>query len=249
MTEAAILADLGNSRLKLGWLHRGALRDACALPYAESAVMAWARRPPLAQVRPDQVLICAVVNDDRLAAIRRQLERRFGCPARQVRTPAAAHGVRVAYAEPRRLGVDRYVAMVGAHRGVSGHKLVVDAGTAMTLDALCAQGEHLGGYIVPGLGLQRDALRRKIAAVAARDQAAASLTPGRDTPAAASAGELLALTGAIESAYARAGGWAQGPLRVVLTGGDAPLIARQLTVPYELRPWLVLQGLAVIAGG
>lgn len=245
MTGEAILADFGNSRLKLGRLYRGELRDTDALPYTESAVAEWMRRA--APARPARLLICAVITDARLATIRRQLERRCACPTHRVETPTAAHGVRVAYAEPHRLGVDRYVAMVAAHRNASGHKLVVDAGTAMTVDILCAQGEHLGGYIVPGLGLQQDALRRNITTMAANNQTASSLTPGRDTPTAAAAGRLLALTGAIESAYARAAQWVDGPLRVVLTGGDAPVIAPQLTVPHELHPWLVLQGLAAMA--
>ena len=247
MTDETILADFGNSRLKLGRLYRGELRDVDALPYTESAVTEWIRRA--APARPEQLLICTVITDARLVTIRRQLEHRFACPTHQVETPAAAYGVRVAYTEPHRLGVDRYVAMVGAHRSAPGHKLVVDAGTAMTLDILSTQGEHLGGYIVPGLGLQQDALRRNIATVATHHRTASSLVPGRDTATATAAGQLLALTGAIESACARAAQWVDGPLHVILAGGDAPVIAPQLNVPHTVHPWLVLQGLAVIAAG
>ena len=78
-------------------------------------------------------------------------------------------GVRSSYAEPAQLGADRWAALIGARRRYAGPCAVVNAGTTMTVDALSAEGIFLGGFIVPGLELMREALARNTAQLKAQD--------------------------------------------------------------------------------
>jgi hypothetical protein len=102
----------------------------------------------VARVGPQSVL-------DALAKIARA---RWRCKPSTIATSAQAHGVRIAYSDPARLGVDRFLALIGAHALHAGPKLIVDAGTAVTYDLLLADGSHLGGLILPGIALMRDSV-------------------------------------------------------------------------------------------
>jgi type III pantothenate kinase len=167
---------------------------------------------------------------------------------------ASACGVANGYAEPARLGADRWAALIGAHvSGPAGEdKLVALAGTALTLDALDAEGRHWGGLIVPGADLMRDALARRTADLRPGAQRAASpIALGadwpRDTAAAIAAGLDAALGGALlrlhERMRARAG---RAPV-VVLAGGDAKRLAAQLPFRCIIDDNLVFNGLRALA--
>src|SRR5208337_55868 len=111
-------------------------------------------------------------------AIERQIgavARRAGwSPPRWVRSDARAAGIRNAYHEPWRLGVDRWVALIGARDFFPGHALlIVSVGTAMTIDLLDARGRHRGGLITPGPRLMIDALLERTAGIRRRAGGAA----------------------------------------------------------------------------
>lgn len=155
---------------------------------------------------------------------------------------AACCGVRLAYAEPQRFGVDRLAALVAAHAREKGRPLiVVDAGSAITVDAMDAAGRHLGGLILPGLGLLQESLPSSLAGQAAPGGDPA-LALQADTQAALAAGVRCMHIGgvlrAIEVARAEAGMEA----RLYLTGGDAPMLAEAVGAGHVLHPRLVLDG-------
>jgi type III pantothenate kinase len=165
-------------------------------------------------------------------------------PALWVKPQAAACGVSNGYQAPETLGSDRWAALVGAWNTYHAPCIVVNAGTAMTVDALSGQGEFLGGLIVPGLGLMRVSLVSGTAAVAP--------APGHwrdfpDTTAdAVHTGLIAACTGAIrhmEQVLAMREG--RAPL-CILSGGDAEALAAALPMPATLNPHLVLHGLLLL---
>ena len=162
----------------------------------------------------------------------------WGCPVSWAASQPAALGVTNGYHEPARLGVDRWLALLGAWRRSPSAACVVDCGSAVTVDILDAQGRHLGGWIAPGLQMMRAALQRDTALPLAQGPAQAE--PGHDTNAAIVGGTLLAAVGLVEQAMR----YAPASARLLLTGGDAGEIAQHLGRPYELCPDLVLEGLA-----
>lgn len=152
-------------------------------------------------------------------------------------------GVRNSYEDPAALGVDRWLAMLAAWRRASGPCCIVDAGTAIKVDLLDGDGRHLGGYIVPGLGAMREALAQRAPRLRLEGEPPWRLcAPGRSTRQAIEHGILSTAVGLLERVareYASAG------VQWFLCGGDADVLARQLSWGHELSPDLVLEGLAL----
>jgi type III pantothenate kinase len=173
-----------------------------------------------------------------------------GCaPVTFLRASAAACGVRCAYAEPARFGADRWAALLGARGLTDGACLVVDAGSALTIDAMAPGGRHLGGWIIPGLAMMVAALEARTGDLAglrrASPPAAAAAFPS-DTGPAIDEGARLAATGAVELARARLTAHCGAEPRLFLAGGDAGALGAALPGA-ELVPELVLLGLARVA--
>ena len=157
-------------------------------------------------------------------------------------------GVRNGYEEYERLGLDRWLAMLGGFHLASGSCLVLDFGTAVTADFIDSDGAHLGGFICPGMPLMRNQLRthtRKIRyGDIAAERALESLAPGRTTVEAVERGCSLMLRGFVLTQLEMARSYWGEDFVVFLTGGDASLVSG--VVP-EARvvPDLVFVGLAM----
>src|SRR5690606_38670368 len=160
---------------------------------------------------------------------------------------------RQGYREASRLGVDRWLTLLAAWHHQPGAAVVVSCGTALTVDLLAGDGEHLGGYIVPGLDTMRSALFAGTSAVKLeRLQVPDSLAPGRDTVAAVSRGLIRMAVGLISDAWAELAARGSSP-RLWISGGDAELLLGFLDLPpgsaaITHRPNLVLDGLPSALG-
>lgn len=244
----ALLLDIGNSRLKWGLLEDGHLRRTGDITHArlhDSGFSALTARLPR---RLDKVLASNVAG----AGFARRLSGVIGIHCDRniqfARCERTAHGVTIGYRQPRLLGVDRWVAMIAVRAEFRGAVCIVDAGTAVTIDALDSNGNHLGGQIIPGLVLMGTALRSDTIGISDVKRAPQDPRPGmamfaNNTDAAVHNGAINAVCGAIERAVRtlRASGHRT---RIVLTGGDASRILKQLGDKALHRPHLVLQGLA-----
>ncbi len=159
-----------------------------------------------------------------------------------------ACGVTSAYRDAGSLGVDRWLAMVGARSLTGDSFCVVDCGSAITLDVVDRQGVHLGGFIMPGVQLLRESLRRSTARLSGHYSFDRSPLPGKSTGECISRGISLLLSG-IDHWLLQ---WLDGSSeeekrRVFLTGGDATDIGALLSCNCDVRPGLVLDGLLIQA--
>jgi len=246
----ALLFDAGNTKLKWGVLDGGEIVRTGSITQEtlrETGFNALTTRLPR---RVDAAIACNVAG----ATFATRLSGVIGIHSDRdlhfVRSEASAHGVVNAYANPRQLGVDRWVAMIGARAQWKKALLIVDAGTAVTIDAVDRTGQHLGGRIIPGIHLMCDALNTETSDIA---RASAVRRPrrepagpfARDTRAAVESGALSAICGAVERAAREMREVAPRPV-VVLTGGDASRILALLDGKPIHRPNLVLEGLAHI---
>jgi type III pantothenate kinase len=166
-----------------------------------------------------------------------------------VQATAAAAGIRSAYAEPGKLGVDRWLAMIAAHDMVHGAVCVVSIGTAMTIDGLDAGGVHLGGLITPGPQLMVHSLLGGTSDIAAR---AGAVQPtdalfATDTATAIHNGARHALAALIARASQRIAEQVNAQPILMLTGGATPLIETLVPLGRRVVPDLVLRGLVVLA--
>ncbi|POA18491.1 pantothenate kinase [Pseudomonas sp. FW300-N1A1] len=157
-------------------------------------------------------------------------------------------GVHNGYDDFQRLGLDRWLAMLGAYHLASGACLVLDFGTALTADFVAADGKHLGGFICPGMPLMRHQLRTHTRRIRYDDVAASraleSFEPGRNTVEAVERGCSLMLRGFVLTQLELAREYWGEDFSVFLTGGDASLVSG--VVPRaRVVPDLVFVGLAM----
>src|SRR5207253_1556919 len=234
---AVLLVDIGNTRIKWARFDGGRLGTARAATH--SAWRSGDYRRLFGAARPLERMLVASVAGSRVDRMLAAAARGAAVPARFVTVPRRAAGVTVGYLEPWRLGVDRFVASVGAHQLFDGPTCVVGVGTAMTIDLLGADGAHRGGVIIPAPALMVDTLQRNTHGIRRRARGGAlgaSGLFGRSTRAATVQGSRYAAAALIDRAVEEARTLlGQKPL-VVLTGGDAgtvrPLLrSRSVAVP------------------
>ncbi|HEX5337029.1 MAG TPA: type III pantothenate kinase [Gallionella sp.] len=233
-----LLIDAGNTRIKLALADGDAWQLMQPLPSSQAHELS-ARFAMLPDVR--QVWVSNVAGDEVARHIR------AACAARQwqphfIAARAAQCGVRNGYEQPAQLGCDRWAALIAAWHQVQGACLVVNCGTATTIDALSAQGEFLGGLILPGIELMRRSLIGATAGL--RPQGGAYEAFPRNTQDALFSGAIQACCGAIARQHALLD-TAHAP--VVLSGGAADLLPAHLNLPLRMADNLVLQGLLLIA--
>jgi type III pantothenate kinase len=203
---------------------------------------------------PARVLVGNVGGDDQAEHLARATRSLWGREPLLAVTRGQALGVRVAYAEPTRLGVDRWLALIAAHHQGLGAALIVDAGTAITYDLMLADGRHLGGLILPGVYSMRETLLRRTRIPPAAQQGTQEAEPtagsppwATDTVSAIAAASLQAPAALAERLWRHLCDQVQGDRRLILTGGDAERLAPLIPGPVHIQPALVLQGLALTA--
>jgi type III pantothenate kinase len=195
---------------------------------------------------PLQVMVSNVAGLDIANQLKAWVQQRWGLVPQFACSMVKGYGVNNAYRYPEKLGVDRWVALIAAHHACPGPVCVVDCGTAITVDALDAEGNHLGGVIAPGLMVMRQSLAGGTHALPnAEDNFHHTLAI--ETKAAIASGTLQAVAGLIERCIREITSRLGSKPRLWVTGGDAPAIAPLLEIPFELKPELVLEGLLVIA--
>jgi len=245
-----VLVDIGNSRIKWATLAAGKLVRPGSAVHRDSldaGVAAFAAELP-ARAR----IIAANVAGGRMAErLEALVAARPGFSLEFVATAAERFGVRCAYADPSRLGVDRWVAVLAAYHAAGGAACAIDAGTAVTFDAIDAKGAHLGGLIFPSARLTAAALDRNTSNIG-RTEAAPAVARGlellgRNTDAAVGHAAWLALSAALDRAVATVERALGARPVVYLTGGDAQALHGWLETRVELRADLVLEGLKLFA--
>lgn len=244
----ALLLDIGNSRLKWGVYDGVAILETGDIPRRDVAARGLSVLTARLPLDVDAVWASNVAGAGFAARLKAIIQVHCGQDVHFARVEKHAYGLTNSYAQPRRMGVDRWVAMVGAWTEAQTACLVVDAGTAVTIDAVDADGQHLGGQILPGVTLMAKALHAATSDIplvdAHRDsEAGREHMFGDSTAAAVRLGSANAVVGAVERAARSMRGQDAAP-RIVLTGGDASRILRLLDEPAQHRPHLVLAGLA-----
>jgi type III pantothenate kinase len=148
---------------------------------------------------------------------------------------------------PQEVGADRLLNALASHHHYRGPLVVIDFGTATTFDVVDADGAYLGGVIAPGINLSIEALHRAAARLPRIGIGRPQAVIGRDTVAAMQSGIYWGYVGMIEGIVARIRGEHDAPLKVIATGGLAPLFAEGTAVIETVDPGITLEGLRLLA--
>lgn len=240
--DTVVLAiDAGNTRIKWGvhdghaWGATGAIATAQAQGLYES-------------LRPALPVDACIASNVAGPAVQSRLENvceKADIPLTLIRSVREQLGVTNGYRDPQQLGSDRWAALIAAHHAEPGDKLVVNAGTALTVDALTADGRFLGGIIVAGPALMRRSLDRGTAGLRLTEGEVRDIA--QSTPDAITSGAVHACAGAIERLARAMAERGNPPGRIILSGGAAAEIAGALPMPPNHHENLVLEGLVLIA--
>jgi type III pantothenate kinase len=174
-------------------------------------------------------------------------QRYFGLEALIV-DPAVNTGMRILYENPSEVGADRIVNAVAAYEQFGNHHplIVVDFGTATTLDAISAKGEYLGGAICPGVQISADALFQRAARLPRIELRKPPHVVGRTTVGAMEAGLYFGYVGMVEGLAKRMSAELGGNARCIATGGLAEVMAPEIPMIERVDPDLTLQGLRIV---
>jgi type III pantothenate kinase len=246
----ALLVDIGNTRIKWARLD-GRIGRLQAAAHASWRAEDYARRMIGSASGLSRILVASVAG----ARINKSLTaaaRIAAAPAPEfVESTRRAGGITVGYLEPWRLGVDRFVAAIGAHQLFPGRAVcVIGVGTAMTIDLLSADGRHRGGAIIPAPGLMVQSLLENTHGIRRRATGGALGGKGlfgRSTRAAILQGSRYAAAATIDRAIEEARKLLKQVPLAVLTGGGAEAVRPLVRSQSKLVADLVLRGLAVLA--
>ncbi|MGH8998067.1 MAG: type III pantothenate kinase, partial [Acidimicrobiia bacterium] len=174
------------------------------------------------------------------ASLREMAERHFGAVPCIIE-PGVRTGMPILYENPKEVGADRIANAVAAYDLYGGPTIVVDFGTATTLDAVSARGEYLGGAIIPGIEVSMDALFGRAAGLRKVELVTPRNVIGKSTVESIQSGALFGFTGQVDhlvSLFVEE----LGPSTVIATGGLASLIAPLSNTIVHTEPWLTLYG-------
>ena len=263
-----LLFDIGNTRLKWAvveshqnpidrnkkvWLHSGAIDTKLLLSPDHCAELAHYILQTIP--KPDAIGICCVAAEECMTNLKHLFTPWHDALWLRMRGDTPFDGLRSLYTQPSQLGADRWAGLIAARTLSNGNGLVVNSGTATTIDFLGANGIHQGGWIIPGLGLMQSSLESNTARLPATSEAEQIDGFGLSTESAIYKGCLAAQIGAIEGALQLAKEMHQPIDRIWIDGGNGKHIATELknhrlsgsisteSISTEVINGLVLRGL------
>ncbi len=238
-----LFVDIGNSHIKFVNFD-GQYGDVCKIKYEKHILGNPLSNSDITSLAaPDEIICINVAGYN----IKRQLIDQclsiWDLNPEFIKVCQSDFGVTNSYKDIDQLGVDRWMAMIAAWNIVHKKVMVVDIGSAMTIDLIDDDGIHLGGYIVPGNYLMANALFKDTNIQSDTDHSNLSLQPGKSTQECIVNGAARSLTSMIMDIYHSINENQQNLYQCVITGGGANNIIEHLKIPLLYEPMLVFEGM------
>lgn len=243
-----LLIDIGNSRLKWAQYQNGKLLPGETLDtdletLLQQFDMNWGKL-----ARPERVVASNVAGNEIAELLNHWVEQHWQCRVEFLSAKKMAAGVVNGYRIPQQLGVDRWAAIVAAFRLTGSACMVIDYGTAMTLDIVDGVGRHQGGMILPGRTMMRKALESGTGQIAESSFDDAAISLGRSTDEAIAAAINRSAIALVESVRTRWEAEKGESLACIVTGGDARSLFDSQLSHCRNVPDLVLRGVMLLSG-
>ena len=235
--------DCGNTRVK--WRVRTGSTTLMRGAFQTDEGFNSAATEELASLGLRRVLIGSVMGDEYARKLASWSISQLGLNPQFAVSEPHCKGVVNGYQQPEKLGVDRWLAILAARAKASSAFVVVDSGSAITVDLVTSQGEHLGGYIAPGLRLMREALSSKTSAIKLGQIGYPDNDfPGRNTVTAIKSAELAMIAGLVDHARSILRNYDSHNACLWVTGGDGEWLVAMLKDGIYQED-LVLDGLEI----
>lgn len=248
VTKRSLLIDVGNSTVKWAISTDLPVSNVLRQRYTESVNDDYFIHLWRDIVKPEKILVTCVARERIWQAVAEACFTLWAIKPQRIISLKQWQNVTNAYPETADLGSDRWCVIVAAHKFAGSDCIIVDCGTAITIDIVNKAGQHLGGYIMPGVEMMEKSLGLHTAKVKIEkiNSESDTLMPGTSTAQCVQAGIYLAVVKSIEGVFEQFYKKNSG-VQCYLTGGDADIIAEYLSVKYQVIPDLVLRGLAYFA--
>jgi type III pantothenate kinase len=236
----ALLVDVGNSRIKWRSTAGGGDGASPVNSLDDGVPSAWHDLAP-----PERVLVSKVGSGPRREGIEQWCVNQWGVTPRFVDSTTNVPGIRNGYADPAQLGVDRWLAIIAARRLDPVTTVVVDCGTAITMDLLDRDGLFRGGMILPGRRLLESVFPSRIPYLDASSPSEVPF-PATNTGDAIALGIHTAIVASLDRFIENSGLLTQDQPRVRITGGDGPWLRDMSQRDVIVHENLVLDGLYIL---
>jgi type III pantothenate kinase len=242
-----LLVDIGNSRIKCIQQNEDGLSGYRVDVYDKSRIAQsldnlWGELPA-----PEQIWIANVAGSEAADQIVQWVVQHWHKKPTFAVVEKQLLGVTNAYSEINRLGIDRWLALVATWHKYKSPACIVSCGTAVTIDGMDHQGTHLGGLIMPGISMMQQSLHIHTSAIPYIKDKQAAMNLAGTTEQAVVTGCTLAVISLIEHVLQDLRHVHDEKLKCVITGGDSEGIMNLLTEKFIHKPYLVLEGLALVA--
>lgn len=243
-----LFVDIGNSKIKFVQFDDENFGTVSSVKYDKSSVKNTISGPMSSLSSPVKV-ICINVAGERVSQQFTDLCREFwGLAPEYIVVSKSVSGVTNGYKDINQLGVDRWMAIVAAWNLVQDNVMVVDFGSALTIDLVNNQGIHQGGYLIPGDYLMTKSLLDNTEITPENGSDKFEFHPGTSTHECIINGTGRAIIGLIMDIYQSINASQQTHFQCVITGGGAVKILDHLPIPFDYQPMLVFNGMMIADG-
>ena len=249
--QKILLLDIGNTRIKWGIFDNHNILINGAVNVRESEQDNFLSLYQSFPSGIEKAVASSVLDSDMSLKLKKTFKSFFGFKIEFIETGENSHNILNGYDEPLSLGVDRWVAMIAARTEFKKDVMIIDMGTAITIDLIDKYGTHRGGKILPGFKLMSEVLNKNTSNIQQiinlHDIEKKDIQSwGKDTRNVIISGITSAISGAIQVSLDKLNKDVEEPV-VIITGGDSEFFKDYLDRGFKFRPNLVLSGLAILA--
>jgi type III pantothenate kinase len=237
-----LFVDIGNTAIK--WANESDLQSKLVNRASSHEIPDVLDKAWVDLIAPSEVHIASVRNSQISESLIEWIEQHWQAKVRFSVAASQELGVTSGYTTPSQLGVDRWLALLAAHHTGGGAKLVVDCGSATTVDGLSESGRHMGGVILPGLQLIGKCLELNTDLLVEKSSLNFN-SFATDTASGIQSGAMLTHLCVVERLYKDLEQQCGKTAECIMTGGNAHGLSHNLPIPHQVVPDLVLQGLAL----
>lgn len=241
-----LLLDIGNTSVNWALLEKDKYSHTGIFYYDKSQIENSFQKKLVLPEKPSRVLVANVAGGNVYAQLADWVNKNWQCELWQATVTEKFNELKNSYSDVQQMGVDRWCAMVASWHTHQSAICLIGCGTALTADLIDSKGQHLGGFIMPGITLMQHALVNNTEQIDGEIKNQASLDYAKDTQTAINNGAFIASVSMIDAVSLRfAEELGQEP-KYILSGGMGEMIKPLLNRSFEYAPNLVLEGLSLL---